>query len=118
MKINSRIIINLDLPGVKRELVSAGGKGLLAVIVAITRDAKNDTPWLTGNNSRMIDYKHKGLTGSVYSTSGYGGYLETGYTMRSGKHIKGRPYMRPALDRHIGKLDGLVRKGLKDDFRF
>jgi len=107
VKINSRIIINLDLPGVKRELVSAGGKGLLAVIVAITRDAKNDTPWLTGNNSRSIDYKHKGLTGSVYSTSKYGGWLEIG-TAR----MPARPYMKPALDRHIGKLDGLVRKEL------
>ena len=111
MKINSRVIINLDFPGVKREIESATGKGLKAVIVLITRDAKSRPPvggpYVTGYNSRSIDFKHKGLTGSVFSTSGYGGFLETG-TVK----MAARPYMKPALDRHIGKLDGLVRKEL------
>ena len=116
MKITSRVIINLDFPGAKKDIVSAGGKGLKEVITLIGKYAKSSPPvggpWLTGYNSRSIDYKHKGLTGSVFSTSGYGGYLETGYTMKSGRHIDPRPYMYPALVRHIGKLDGLVRNEL------
>ena len=119
MKINSRVIINLDFPGVKKKIEDAGGKGLKEVIVAIARDSKHDTPYKFGVNRGSIEYKHKGLTGAVYSTSGYGGWLEVGTHSESGGwKMQPRPYMKPALDRHIGKLDGLVRKEMKDDFGF
>ena len=105
MKITARIISNVDMGGmVKDKLLKASSDSLKEVIVLIANDSKKDTPWLTGNNSRSIDYESKGMTGSVFSTSGYGGFLETG-TAKMGA----RPYMKPALDRHIGKLDGLVK---------
>ena len=36
------------------------------------------------------------LSGAVWSTSGYGGYLETGTRFMSAK-----PYFKPALDRNF-----------------
>ena len=104
LKITMGIESTVDLPGVDKKINKAGADALKEVIVNITRDAKHDTPWLTGNNSRMIDFNVKGLTGSVYSTSGYGGFLETG-TAR----MPARPYMKPALDRHIVKLPAGVK---------
>ena len=108
MKITMKIISNVDFPGVKEKIQKAGAEGLKSVIVKIARDSKKDTPWLTGHNSRSIDYEAKGLKGSVYSTSGYGGFLETG----TGR-MPARPYMKPALDRHIGGLQGAVEAKLK-----
>ncbi len=107
MKITLKIMSNVDFPGVKDKIQKAGAGALKNVIVKITNDAKHDTPWLTGNNSRSIDFEAKGLKGSVYSTSGYGGFLETG----TGR-MPARPYMKPALDRHIGELQGEVEAKL------
>ena len=108
MKITARIISNVDMGGmVKDKLLKASSDSLKEVIVLIAHDAKRDSPWLTGNNSRSIDYEAKGLKGSVFSTSKYGGWLEIGSMGRDA-----RPYMKPALDRHIGKLNGFVKDKL------
>lgn len=108
MKITMKIESNVDFPGVKEKIEKAGADALKNVIVKIANEAKHDSPWLTGNNSRSIDFEAKELTGSVYSTSGYGGFLETG-TAR----MPARPYMKPALDRHIGELPAGVEAKLK-----
>lgn len=107
MKITMRVESTVDAKGVKDKVNKATKDALKNVIVKIARDSKHDTPWLTGHNSRSIDFNVKGLTGSVYSTSGYGGFLETG-TAR----MPARPYMKPALDRHIGELQGQVEAKL------
>ncbi len=77
--------------------------GLRDTVVRITEDTKRPppigSPFLTGHNRRSIDFDVKGLTGRVFSTSGYGGYLETGTS-----RMPARPYFKPALDRHIGDL--------------
>ena len=108
MKITMRVESTVDAKAVKDKVNKATENALKSVIVKITRDAKHDTPWLTGHNSRSIDFNIKGLTGSVYSTSGYGGFLETG-TAR----MPARPYMKPALDRNIGKFQGKVETKLR-----
>jgi len=108
MKITMKVTSTVDAKAIKDKVGKAGADALKSVIVKITRDSKHDSPWLTGNNSRMIDFNIKGLTGSVYSTSGYGGWLEIG----TGK-MPARPYMKPALDRHIGNLQGEVEVRLK-----
>jgi len=104
MKITMKVESTVDAKAVKDKVNKAAEHALKAVIVKIANESKHDTPWLTGNNSRSIDFNHKGLTGSVYSTSGYGGFLETGTAK-----MPARPYMKPALDRHIGELPADVK---------
>ena len=108
MKIKSRIKLNLKTDEVISKVESATREGLRDTVVAITADAKKGSPVLTGNNRRSIDYDIKNLVGRVYSTSGYGGYLETGTVKMSA-----RPYFKPALDRNIGGLAGNIRVHLE-----
>jgi len=110
MKINLKVITNLKFGEAKNKVNKASEKGLKDVIVDIANAVIKDHPWKTrtGNNSRSIKYEAKGLKGAVYSTSGYGGYLETG-TSRMHPY----PYFKPALDRHKGKLPGNIKANLR-----
>jgi len=108
MKFNLGIRLGIDNQGVSRKVNQAGEKALKNVVIKIERDAKHDSPFLTGNNERSITSEVKGMTGKVYSTSGYGGYLEAG-TAR----MPARPYFKPALDRHIGGLPNGIKGELK-----
>jgi len=75
-------------------------------VVLIANDVINIHPWKTrtGNNARSIKYEAKKLTGSVYSTSGYGGYLETGTVM-----MPAFPYFKPALDKQFPKFAKIMK---------
>ena len=48
------------------------------------------------------------MEGAVYSTSGYGGYIETG-TVK----MAARPYFKPALDKNAHKLPAGIKAELK-----
>jgi len=104
----------------------------------VAGDAIGGSPAVTGNNRRSIFFGVSGmghkqgssegrqagdtwtgqdisvlneskLEGAVYSTSGYGGFLETG-TRRMGA----RPYFKPALDRNftVSKLAEAIKRYL------
>lgn len=115
MKIKTDMIVKLN-PKAIAEVTKATKKGLLDVIVAIANDAIKLSPWLTGNNARSIMFEvgpgkevAKGeLEGAVYSTSEYGGYLETG-TVK----MPARPYLKPALDLHIKELPKNVKANIQ-----
>lgn len=89
--------------------------GIRDVVKDIANDAIKSSPVLTGNNRRSIMFEvgpgsavAKGeLDGAIYSTSGYGGYLETG-TVKMGA----RPYFKPALDKNIHKLPKEIKAEL------
>ena len=89
---------------------------LLDTVVAIAGDAIKLSPRLTGNNMRSIKYEvgpggeiaKADLSGAIYSTSGYGGYLETG-TVK----MRAQPYFKPALDMNIHKLTKGIKAELK-----
>ena len=104
--------------------------GLRDTVVLIANDAINFTNKLTGNNARSITYnvgndrKRKGtpvggrtfnplepktppLTGMVYSTSGYGGYLETGT-----RYMDARPYIYPAVRYQLPHLGAHIKEHL------
>jgi len=107
MKLDMEVQMNLQ-PGKVGALVrGASEEGLRDIIVAIAADAVKGSPYLTGHNRRSIQYEAKGLTASAFSTSGYGGFLETG-TVR----MPARPYFKPALDRNIGKLGEAIKARL------
>ena len=107
MKIDIEMITNLKTAELQAKVDNAAQSAIKDVTIAIASDVVKLSPWKTGNNRRSIDYTLSKYGSSIFSTSGYGGYLETG-TVRRGP----TPYFRPALDLHIHKLPELIRRGL------
>ncbi|GAG85503.1 unnamed protein product [marine sediment metagenome] len=108
MKIKSEVKMNLKTKEVINQVNRATEKAIKDVVVDIANDAIKGSPVETGNNRRSIKYEAKGLEGSIYSTSGYGGYLETG-TVK----MAAQPYFNPALDRNIHKLPSYIKADLR-----
>ena len=116
MKISSKFEVNLKNKEVQAKVNSATKRSLLNVVVAIARDAIRGSPILTGNNRRSIKFEvgpgkpvaMRELEGAIYSTSGYGGFLETGT-----RFMAAQPYFKPALDRHIKELPEGIKAELK-----
>lgn len=132
MKLNVDFKLNLKDAEVRAKVKEATRLGLQDTIVAIhgdtLRNAKSLKMWITGNNNRSIAAEVSGmglvasggeggvermvndtkLEAALYSTSGYGGFLETGtYKMPA------RPYFRPALDAHKDELAPNIKKHLE-----
>ena len=110
MRITTSLVLNLKVPEVKRKVNNARRTAVKDTIVAIANDAIKLSPNVTGNNARSIKYdlEGDGSGGAVFSTSGYGGYLETGTS-----RMAAQPYFKPALDRNIHKLP----QGIKAELR-
>jgi len=107
MKITTNWVTNLKIPEAKTKIDKANKQGLKDTVTDIANDAIKLSPVLTGNNARSIKFevgpgqeiaKEEG-TAAIYSTSGYGGYLETGT-----KRADPRPYIKPAFDMHKKEL--------------
>ena len=107
MKVTTKWDLNLKTKEVKDKVNKANRQGLRDSIVDIANDVIQLSPILTGHNRRSIMFEvgpggqvAKGDSEvAVYSTSGYGGFLETGTARRSAT-----PYFRPALDKNIKNL--------------
>ncbi len=108
MKFKTDVIMNLKTKEVRDKVNKATEKAIKDVVVDIANDAIKGSPVDTGNNRRSIKYEAKGLEGVVYSTSGYGGYLETG-TVK----MPAQPYFKPALDKNMHKLPAGIRAELR-----
>ncbi len=116
MKITSKWIINDQSDEVKKAVEKASKGALKDTIIDIAEDTIKESPWLTGNNARSIMFEvgpggevaKTSDEGAVYSTSGYGGYLEVG-----SKGRPARPYFRPALDKHLPKLSERIKAKLR-----
>ena len=128
MKIVSEVKLNLKIPEVLKKCEEATRLGLRDTIVAISNDAIKLSPKKTGNNMRSIAAEVSGmgqvasggeggaermvddskLEAATYSTSGYGGYLETGT-----RSMGARPYFRPSLDMHKGELAPNIKRHLE-----
>jgi len=116
MKITTDWKLNLKTEEAQDKVNKATEKGLKDVVTDIANDAIKESPKLTGNNMRSIMFEvgpggevaKKELEGAVYSTSGYGGWLEVGH----GKNPNPRPYFKPALDRNIKKLPDQIKAHL------
>ena len=79
--------------------------GLKDTVIQIANEVVEGSPVLTGMNRRSIDYQKKSrFSWEVYSTSGYGGWLEVG-TSRKGA----TPYFNPALDRNLPGLPNRIK---------
>ena len=57
----------------------------------------------TGHNGRSIDVSvvasERGVEATLFTQSGYGGYLETGTS-----RMRAQPYLYPAFIQHVGKI--------------
>ena len=64
-----------------------------------------------GTNRRSIDtdveMSEQGVEASIYTQSGYGGYLEVGT-----RKMAARPYIRPAFDENVAKIPEKVKEKL------
>ena len=119
MKISIDTKMNLKTKEVQAKIKGASKKALRDVVTDIANDAIKGSPIAPiggGTNRRSIRFevgpggevaKNEG-EGAIYSTSGYGGYLETG-TVK----MAARPYFKPALDRNIHKLPKIMKAELK-----
>ena len=115
MKITADLKVNLKTKEVQDKVKKAFQLGIKDVVVDIANDVIKGSPVLTGNNMRSIKYEvgpgkevaQKEGEGAVYSTSGYGGYLETGTAT-----MPAFPYFKPALDKNIKNLPKNIKAHL------
>jgi hypothetical protein len=116
MKMTSEVKVTLKVKEVTEKVVEANRLAMRDTVVAVTEDVIELSPWLTGNNRRSIAGEVSGMglvasggeggaerqvdddkaEGAVYSTSGYGGYLDTGTS-----RMPARPYFKPAVDKNF-----------------
>jgi len=107
VKLTTSFTLNLKVKEVEDKVKKATQLAMRDTVVDIANDAIKKSPVDTGNNMRSIMFEvgprgeiaKDDLEGAVYSTSGYGGYLETGTVS-----MPPRPYFKPALDRHFTKV--------------
>ncbi len=127
MKITTSFKLNLKTKEVEEKVKKAAREGLRDTVVDIHNDVVKGSPKLTGHNMRSIASEVSGMgtvrqgadaepervvddrkiEGAVYSTSGYGGYLETGTV-----NMDPQPYFKPALDKNIKNLGKNIKAHL------
>lgn len=117
MKMSSTITLNLRTEEADKKVIEANKLAMRDTIVEVLADSiRPPSPILTGNNRRSMVGEVSGMggvasggegqiermvdeskiEGAVYSTSGYGGFLETGTSK-----MPAQPYIKPAVDRHF-----------------
>ena len=103
--------LNLN-PAALQEIKGALREGFEIGAAATQADAVELSPWITGNNRRSIDSEVKEEGGkpvaTVFTQSGYGGYLEIGTTKRPAT-----PYLKPAFDKNRDLFLQATRVALK-----
>ena len=115
-KITVKFITNLKTKEATKKVHDASKKALLDTLVAIVNYVKKDSPFLSGHNRRSIafemgpggEFDKKELQAATFSTSGYGGYLETGTSK-----MPARPYFKPALDKNMKNLPKDIKAHLR-----
>ena len=130
MNMSVDVKLNLKVDKATKEVTDASKMAMRDTTVEVTHDSVQLSPWLTGNNRRSITGEVSGMgmvasggegrtermvddskiEGAVYSTSGYGGFLETGTSK-----MAARPYIKPSLDKNFTehKFGEKVKRYLK-----
>lgn len=97
-------------PEAKRELGQDVFLSLEEVFeLDVKAEAKRLSPVKTGYNRNTIDTEvkrtPKGVEASLFSQSGYGGYLEVGTAK-----MAARPYLYPAVAKYLKKIQMLIKR--------
>jgi len=130
MNMNVEVKLNLKEDKVIKDVTEASKMAMRDTTVEVTHDSVQLSPWRTGNNRRSIVGEVSGMgtvasggggssqrmvddsaiEGAVYSTSGYGGFLETGTSK-----MPAQPYIKPSLDKNFTetKFGDKVKRYLK-----
>jgi len=115
MKMTATMTLNLKAEEVSKKVIKSARESMRDTVVAIWNGAIKGSPWKTGHNRRSLVGESSGFSpnvgadgivehivddskiqGAIYSTSGYGGFLEGG-TMK----MAPRPHIRPSADREF-----------------
>lgn len=105
-----RVDLNLKTEEATDKILRAAREAMKDTVVDIHADSiKPPSPVLTGNNRRSMvgETDRTKIEGKVYSTSGYGGHLETGTSK-----MPARPYIKPAFDRHVPNFPKRMKEHL------
>lgn len=126
MRMDVSVKLNLKLNQASDRVKKASKAGLRDAVVLMANDAVHDSPYQYGTNRRSLTYEVSGFPAfqpdggksmapafvsptkteaALYSTSGYGGFLETGTN-----RMKARPYIKPAFDRHKDQIPKLIKE--------
>jgi uncharacterized protein with LGFP repeats len=130
MKMNVDIKLNLHFKEANEKIAEAAKLAMRDVVVDSHQDAMDGSPKKTGHNMRSLAGEVSGMgvvekgedatvervvddskiQGAVYSTSGYGGYLETGTAL-----MVARPYVYPAVTKNFTpeKFEKQLKEHLK-----
>jgi len=115
MKMSSTITLNIRSEEVDKEVTEANKLAMRDTVVEVLADSiRPPSPVLTGTNRRSMVGEASGMgkvagqggaerqvddskiEGAVYSTSGYGGFLEVGTSK-----MPAQPYIKPAMDKNF-----------------
>jgi HK97 gp10 family phage protein len=95
--------LDLTTDEAAQKVAKAIEQATLDALDATVRDAQDGSPKVTGKNAASIESSlHKvkdGEKGSVYTTSGYGGWIERGT-----RYMGARPYIYPAVQRNLPSI--------------
>ena len=131
MNMSVDVKLNLKVDKATKEVTDASKMAMRDTVVEVLGDSiRPPSPWKTGNNRRSMTGEVSGMgmvasggegrtermvddskiEGAVYSTSGYGGFLETGTSK-----MAARPYIKPSLDKNFTehKFGEKVKRYLK-----
>ena len=125
MAFQAKVKLDLNIGYVRQKVFSAVMTQLVKGAQNIAKDAKKDSPVrgghrtfnpnqrIGGTNRQSISWKREGDTLAVFTTSGYGGYLEVGTKGRNGgRGMPERPYIFPAYEKNktpiMNSLRGLI----------
>lgn len=117
MKMQTQVRVNIKVEEVDKALTEASRKAMRDTVVDVLADSiRPPSPVLTGNNRRSMvgEVSSMGVVasggggsperqvddtkieGAIYSSSGYGGFLEVGTSK-----MPARPYIKPATEKHF-----------------
>jgi len=83
MRFNAEVKLDLHIKEVNEQVLKATKEALKDCVVDVAKESKENSPKLTGNNMRSINWElgpggeiaKDDLEAATYSTSGYGGFL-------------------------------------------
>lgn len=101
-------LVTDNSPYVGEELKSKMKKALLACGMLAEAHAKVQCPVDTGRLRNSITHAETTNQMQVGTNVEYGPYVELGTS-----HNKAQPYLRPAIENHIGEYENLIKTTLK-----